>query len=111
MKETATMTTDLTAYAYVNHGRWVADCPFCGGAERVWPEGIRTHKKVPHPFGIADDILHCGYTGQTCQVVFPDDRREIARVLAKRPDDANRNWFAHETVDDLERENAQRGIS
>ena len=31
-----TVTTDRrTVTAYVNHGRWVADCPYCNGTERL----------------------------------------------------------------------------
>ena len=104
------MTASLSAPAYVNHGRWVVDCPFCGGAEQEWPQGLRTHPSVPHPFGLVNDTLHCGYTGKTCVAQFPDDRFAIESVLSKRPEPQTRNWFVHESVEDLHAENVERGI-
>jgi len=95
--------------AYVNHGRWVADCPFCGGAERVWIEGLRTAPDVEFPFGVVDGVLHCGTTGGTCPVEFPGNRRDIARVLARRSDERTRNWLPGETVEMLVAENVEHG--
>lgn len=94
----------------VNQGRWVADCPACGGAERIWPDGLRTHPEVPHPFGIFDSTLHCGYTGATYDVAFPSEAAEIMAVLARRPNELNRNWEPGETVMDLRLENLNHGV-
>lgn len=98
------------AIAYVNYDRWVADCPFCPSAEQIWPQGLRRMEGVPYPFGIVGGTLHCGHTGQTCPVVFPEKAPEILEVLRHRPYKRNRNWFPHETVADLRRENVEHGV-
>lgn len=76
--------------AYVNHGRWVADCP-CGGAELV-AEGRR---------------MVCGSCGLNSPVTFPANTDEIERVLHDRRDTAARNWYPGETVEMLEAENME----
>lgn len=65
-----------TVEAYVNHGRWVADCP-CGGAELV-SSGV--------------DMI-CGSCGMTSPVKFPKqaDQDRINGLLEKRPS-PNQNW-------------------
>lgn len=104
--------TDVVAYAYVNHGRWVADCPFCPGAERVWPSGqLQRNDDVDYPFGITRSGLHCGFTGRTCPVVFPEQAPAIDAVLTKRPVEATRNWRPGETVADLTAENVEHGVA
>lgn len=105
-----TTLTRPRAVARVNHGRWIADCPFCPGAEQIWPQGIRRAEDVAFPFGIANGILHCGTTGSTCPVDFPDERFDITRVLARRPDERTRNWFPGESVADLVAENIGHGV-
>lgn len=67
------------ARAYVNHGRWVTECPRdCGYAE-----------------GLDDGqfMLHCGECGHVCPVRWPDNAQEIWDELAKRPLPRTRNWF------------------
>lgn len=70
------------ARAYVNLGRWVADCPrpHCGGAMQLEPR---------------QTVFHCGGL-DGCQVisevVWPPDADEIWSVLAARPVPATRNW-------------------
>lgn len=103
--------TDVVVAAKVNHGRWIAPCPFCGGAERVWPNGrLQTSKAVPFAYGIQDSRLHCGFTGHTAKVVFPVRAADIWKLLRRRPDIRNRNWEPHETLTDLQRENRDQGV-
>lgn len=80
--------------AYVNHGRWVADC-VCGGAELV---------AADHPF-------LCGSCGGEGPVVFPagDVLAQVEELLAVRPT-LNRNWRPHETFNDLLAENIDAGL-
>lgn len=82
-----------TVDAYVNHGRWVADCPLCNGAELVAP----------------GEAMLCGSCGATHTVVFPDHATDIEEALAKRPA-MKRNWNPDETVDELIAQNIERGI-
>lgn len=96
----------------VNQGRWIADCPFCPGAEKIWPGGrLQYRPDVPHPFGIVDSTLHCGYSGEKAPVVFPADAPLIHQLLEKRPDPHNRNWTPGETVEDLIFENLSHGVA
>lgn len=88
-----TSTTELMPY--VNHGRWVADCP-CGGgmgAREDWP-------------------LTCFDCGTVYPPpVFPPDASEAEAVLAERPAGA-RHWRPLvETVDDLRGENARHDVA
>ena len=74
--------------AYVNHGRWVADCPNCAGGIACWAE---------NPHGCCLDCFH------VYRVLFPDDRHEVEAALEARPV-KNRNWRPGETVDQLHTE-------
>jgi hypothetical protein len=79
--------------AYVNHGRWVADCP-CNGAELVDPD----HKML------------CGSCGAEHDVQFPGPktRARIEELLDLR-EPMFRNW-TFEPVSELEAENIEHGI-
>lgn len=70
----------MTVYAYVNAGRWIADCPDarCGNAVALTPKQTQ---------------YHCV---QGCNLItdlaWPPDAEEITRALAARSHDVNRNW-------------------
>lgn len=91
----------MLAFAYVNHGRWVADCPGgCGGAE------------LAH-----DDVFMCRECGNVVTrhrpiaLVWPaeEDVRAIEAALVVRPV-LNRNWAIDETIGALLAENAMHGL-
>lgn len=84
--EQAASSTPL--FAYVNHGRWVANCS-CGGAELV-AEGKR---------------MVCGSCGLNSPVTFPPNVGAIESVLHARKGTAVKNWTPGETVEMLEAEN------
>lgn len=71
--------------AYVNHGRWVVDCP-CGGAELVTP---------------GEDML-CGSCGMSSPVSLPPfkTRNQIDGLLEKRPP-FNQNWRGEDMAEVL----------
>jgi hypothetical protein len=84
-----------TVKAYVNRGRWVADCPHCNGGIGVSPR----YKEAMD--------FSCGtrYT-----VEFPSDWPEASTVLDARPPD-NANWKPNDQrVMDLKEENLRRGV-
>jgi len=83
--------------AYVNHGRWVVDCPreFCPTAHQVDTPGL----------------FACENCGATGEVEFPSYRRDVERVLGMRPVPQTRNWVPGETVDELLVENVTFGVS
>ncbi len=108
--------------AYVNHGRWVAECatPGCPGAERKWPGFAVKETTVVDPltgnrftrlFGIsADGWLHCANCGQLSRVQFPSEADQIEEVLSMRPVPETRNWMPGETLADLTAENEAHGV-
>ncbi|WP_422744364.1 hypothetical protein ACN27B_08755 [Micromonospora sp. WMMD754] len=67
------------AQAYVNHGRWVADCgrPYCGGAEQVTA---------------GQAVLSCSNCRLVQPVAWPEDAAAIWAALAVRPVPQTRNW-------------------
>jgi hypothetical protein len=84
---------ERTVTAYVNRGRWVADCPNCNG-------GCIADPSLP-----STGCVDCGYL---YPVEFPgqDDQDAAADALASRKR-IDQNWHVHvgETPDDLRREN------
>ncbi len=77
-------------YAYVNHGRWLANCPVCNGGIPVhptWNEG-----------GCAD----CGTWFARIEV--PVNWSQIEEILSVRKP-ANQNWDTGETIERLRSEN------
>ena len=77
--------------AYVNEGRWVADCAACPGGIAGWPE---------HNLGAC---LSCG---RVWTITYPQDIDRVEALLADRPL-RNRNYEPHkgETLATLESEN------
>jgi hypothetical protein len=68
------------ARAYVNHGRWIADCtrPHCANAEALQPK---------------QTAFHCSNCLQVAEVDWPSCAEEITAALALRPVPQTRNWF------------------
>lgn len=103
----------MIVYAYANHGRWVADCPRCNGAELVqFPQSefVCSGSLVPEVRKMGQPTpprMLCGFRGA---LQWPVERVEIERALDLRPMAENMNWRHPETVADLWRENGQRGI-
>lgn len=89
------------AFAYVNHGRWVADCPFgCGGAELAMDDRF-TCRECYNAAG--------GHRPIPLVWPAPDDVRAIAAALDVRPV-LNRNWNLDESIGALLAENAMHGL-
>lgn len=102
------------ARAYMNIGRWIADCPreHCNNAIALGPKQTMFH---------CDGVGSCGHIAE---VDWPPDADEITRVLERRPVPGTRNWApaGHrqtvvcgfpdgQTVADLEYENREHGVS
>lgn len=89
------------AVAYVNHGRWVADCPFgCGGAELAREEWF-----------ICRECLNYGCAGARLALVWPaeEDIGAIEAALVVRPL-IHRNWDPIESLGFLLAENVAHGL-
>lgn len=85
------------AVAYVNQGRWVADCPTCRGSELVDPD---------ENFFFCLSCFNRAIANRARRVTFPDFIREIDRVISVRPL-RNQNWFPQETLEQLLTENME----
>lgn len=94
--EARTIVDDCTVVAYVNHGRWVANCPNCNG-------GIPCFKG--EKLGVCPDCRN----GYEIQRPDKDEVKEVERLLSKRST-VNRNWFPHETVEQLKADNLRYGV-
>ncbi|MDQ1426642.1 MAG: hypothetical protein QOK39_118 [Acidimicrobiaceae bacterium] len=92
------------AVAHVNHGRWLADCPFgCNSSQYAEPTDRRLF------------CINCanGDTMKWVPVKWPDDL-EVAAVeaaLSIRPDPQTRSWRPPETAGDLVAENKAKGLT
>jgi hypothetical protein len=77
------MASLLTEYAraYVNHGRWIADCPrpYCGNAEALQPG--------------AEQAFVCTNCHLLARIEWPPDAEAIWAALEVRPVPQTRNWF------------------
>lgn len=91
-------TNAAPALAYVNHGRWVADCPtdFCGGAVPLLPG---------HPFLCGNCLnAECGFRYRL--VEWPAERGHIEEILSERLLPETANWRPGEPTERLKAENA-----
>lgn len=85
---------------YANEGRWVVDCPDCGGAQMA----CRTDPRF-----MCNECANVAVDGLWRPVVWPEQPVEIEKALKPRPP-RNRNWLPFETVADLVAENRERGL-
>jgi hypothetical protein len=128
----------MNVFAYLNHSKWVVDCPKCGkeGATlaenrpeisqywtdnneyicpKCYPGMISISGKLPdgkYQFNrSARDaaMAKAAVNDEIYTVEFPDERWEIMKLVEKRPPE-NRNWIPCETLDFLKQENTERGI-
>lgn len=77
------------ALAYVNHGRWIADCPkpFCGNAMQL------DARQATYACGVLDGRGQLqGGCGLTTGLAWPVDAVWIWDALLRRPDPRTRNW-------------------
>lgn len=89
------------AFAYVNHGRWIADCPFgCGGAELARDDTF-----------MCRECANASVRHRPLPLVWPaeDDVRAIEAALVVRPV-LNRNWNLNESIGALLAENVEHGL-
>lgn len=87
------------AVAFLNHGRWILECPreFCTNAFLAVP-GVASHT--------------CGNCGLTFTIEHPapELKTAVETITARRPVPATRNWYPWETLEALKLENEQHGV-
>lgn len=78
----------VVAFARVDHGRWLVDCPYCTGACFAGWEERRF---------VCAECLHAGTEaeGQFIRVEWPKNHAEIEDALARRPM-PRQNWWPGE---------------
>lgn len=88
-------------YAYVNHGRWIADCPFCNHSEFVFKNDL---------FFTCFHCFNQVAGGKRIKVILDPRYQEIENILNKRRNKENQNWFIYEEIEKLEIENSIMGV-
>ena len=81
----------------INHGRWIARCPSCSGAEFGDPD---------HRFFFCLSCLNEEFDGKWLPTIWPGNRTAIENILLRRPR-RNQNWTPGQSLTDLENENAE----
>lgn len=84
--------------ARVNHGRWIADCVWCGGGMLTRPD-----------WGVAY-CASCGARYHRKYVVFPRDFLRISKALLVRVRRDQQNWDDRQKPEDLELENERPDV-
>lgn len=89
----------LSTVFYLNHGRWICECPFpgCYGAfaeDKMPPDQVCTF---------------CGNQFAVEALLTPHMKKLIERVVASRPVE-NQNWVPGETLGVLVSENIEHGV-
>ncbi len=82
---------------YVNHGRWIAECPGCRGAQYA----SRTDRRF-----YCVDCLNAWNAGAWARTLWPDDASlAVIEDLLCRRHVENRHWLPSESLAALELEN------
>lgn len=93
---------DAPVVAYVNGGRWIADCE-CGGAEVV--DAVSRLFMCASCFNVAH-----GHRWRLVEIPNERTLTVLERVLLERPDRRTRNWRPSESVAELIAENVAHGL-
>lgn len=121
----------MIVHPYLNHGRWLVDCPKHGqnGAHEVAPETteyiapccypgviatftgmVKGHPQVvPDVSARATATARAKANGEIHTVVFPENTDEIMEVISMRPI-PDQNWQPNESVELMLEQNAEKGI-
>jgi hypothetical protein len=81
----------VKAVAYLNHNRWVADCPApgCTDARAVYPED---QSGIPSPVRLSDQVCAFGHAF-TIDMPPVEVEAQINAAMAERISKWRRNWF------------------
>jgi hypothetical protein len=83
---------------YANHGRWVADCPFCNASALA---------SFEDPWWYCPECRNARIIGRMLPLAWPavETLAQVESLLEPRPLE-NRNWYPDEPIPQLEAENA-----
>ncbi len=106
-----TRPSDAHAIAYVNFGRWVADCPAAPCRHPMTGErGVGAEYVAPSLPFMCQWCWNADIGDRFREVDFPVDQQALEGELVKRVEPDNRNWTPGETVADLQIENIAHGV-
>ncbi len=97
------LVVDIVLTPVVNDGRWIVQCPHCGGAQLASPNWARF---------LCVDCANVAFGGRWLGVEWPDEQLVTAgeAALVARPDILTRNWDpTSETIGALLAENVIHG--
>ncbi len=97
-----TETSGKQIKAYINHGRWIGECPYVDGGAMMLD--------LTEPYFICPSCGNWRDDGKWHEVVVPKNRKVIEELLLARFDATTQNWNPTETVKDLKRENKAMGV-
>lgn len=83
---------------FVNHGRWIAQCPDCLGAQVA---------SRNDPRFMCNNCANAALLGLWRPVAWPKDPAKIEALLEVRPHAHTRNWNPGETTRDLKADNIE----
>lgn len=87
---------DTEAWARVNYGQWIIDCPFCNSAILADSDDLRF-------FCVECSSAENGH--RWVDVIWPENAAAIEHELMQRRNEANRNWYPEESIVRLQAEN------
>lgn len=94
---------------YLNHGRWIVECPRCTWAAQGAIEDFRRQHSFECgrlPSGLV--VGGCGYKDEL-GIPAAQTVAAIERIVGARPA-VNKNWYPSESLDDLRAQNAEHEI-
>ena len=91
-----------TIDAYINHGRWIAECP-CGDGFAIVPSKADPYFFCPRCANASTN------DSKPFRVAYPANADAIEAVLMRRPEE-HRNWLPGEPLASLIRENSANGL-
>ena len=104
--------SDPHAIAYVNLGRWVADCPARPCAHPLTGEHAAGAEYVaPNIVFMCQWCWNQDIEGRYRPVDFPADKTALEAELLRRVEPDTRNWLPGETLADLQIENIAHGVA
>lgn len=97
LKRPTKVSKKAVAAVRVEHGRWLADCPWCKAA---------VFAPLTDPRFFCPECMNTPVAGEFVRLQMPDEqtREQIVELLVKVPDESCRNWLSHETVAELARQ-------
>jgi hypothetical protein len=86
---------------YANHGRWIAECPDCHGAQLA---------SKADPRFMCNICANAGIGSLWRPLVWPKQHAQIGSLLDDRPLAHTRNWTPGTTLRELKAGNLEHGV-